>query len=178
MGGTKTASLLGVALGATLLFGASASAGDTAEDALIPARQAAFRLSGTVFGGMKPAIDRGDDVKTLVPAARSLTAWARALSGLFPRAAVALEPRHFRQCGAIKPVLQKQRQLMRKQLTDWLPWQLRAISRALLRNGRLCGKTASPAMTAIMCRYRNTDSNKATWPREVLGGTHGSHAAR
>ena len=84
MGGTKTASLLGVALGATLLFGASASAGDTAEDALIPARQAAFRLSGTVFGGMKPAIDRGDDVKTLVPAARSLTAWARALSGLFP----------------------------------------------------------------------------------------------
>ena len=84
MRGIKAASLLGMALGAALLVGAGANAGDPAGDALIPARQAAFRLSGTVFGGMKPAIDRGDDVKTLVPAARSLTAWARALPGLFP----------------------------------------------------------------------------------------------
>jgi cytochrome c556 len=77
----RPALLVGLALGATLLV---AAGGDPAGDALIPARQAAFRLSGTVFGGMKPAIDRGDDVKTLVPAAKALAGWARALPGLFP----------------------------------------------------------------------------------------------
>ncbi|CAN5625189.1 hypothetical protein BH10PSE14_BH10PSE14_21980 [soil metagenome] len=77
----KPALLAGLVLGATLLV---AAAGDPAGDALIPARQAAFRLSGAVFGGMKPAIDRGDDVKTLVPASKALAGWARALPGLFP----------------------------------------------------------------------------------------------
>ncbi len=73
--------LAGLALGTTLLV---AAGGDPAGDAVVPARQAAFRMSGTLFGGMKPAIDRGDDVKTLVPAAKALAGWAHALPGLFP----------------------------------------------------------------------------------------------
>ena len=78
----KPALLGGLALGALLLV--AAGGGDVAGDALIPARQAAFHLSAAVFGGMKPAIDRGDDVKTLMPATKSLAAWAHALPGLFP----------------------------------------------------------------------------------------------
>lgn len=81
LGKIRPGLLIGLALGATLLV---AAAGDPAGDTLIPARQAAFRLSGTVFGGMKGAIDRGDDVKALVPATKALAGWAHALPGLFP----------------------------------------------------------------------------------------------
>jgi cytochrome c556 len=51
---------------------------------IIAGRQAAFRMSAAVFGGMKAAIDRGDDVKTQAFAARGLAGWARALPGMFP----------------------------------------------------------------------------------------------
>lgn len=81
LNGMRPRLLAGLALGATFLVAAS---GDPPGDAIVPARQAAFRMSGTLFGGMKPAIARGDDVKTLVPAAKALAGWAHALPGLFP----------------------------------------------------------------------------------------------
>lgn len=54
-------------------------------DALIAARQAAFKLSGANFGNMKAVIDAGGDVNKLGFATRALTEWAHALPGLFPR---------------------------------------------------------------------------------------------
>ena len=77
----KPALLAGLTLGAMLLV---AAGGDAAGDALVPARQAAFRLSGATFGNMKAAIDRGDDVKTLIFPAKSLAAWAHNLPAMFP----------------------------------------------------------------------------------------------
>jgi len=74
--------LAGLTLGAMLLV--AAGGGDAAGDSLVPARQAAFRLSGATFGGMKAAIDRGDDVKTLIFPAKSLAAWAHNLPAMFP----------------------------------------------------------------------------------------------
>jgi len=53
-------------------------------DQLIAARQAAFKLSGATFGGMKATIDGGGDVTKLGFGARALSEWARALPGLFP----------------------------------------------------------------------------------------------
>ena len=53
-------------------------------DALIAGRQAAFKLSGATFGGMKATIDAGGDVTKLGFAAKALTDWAHALPGLFP----------------------------------------------------------------------------------------------
>ena len=78
----KPALLAGLTLGATLLV--AAGGGDAAGDSLVPARQAAFRLSGATFGGMKGAIDRGDDLKTLMFPAKSLAAWAHNLPAMFP----------------------------------------------------------------------------------------------
>ena len=78
----KITALAGLTLGAMLLV--AAGGGDAAGDSLVPARQAAFRLSGATFGGMKAAIDRGDDMKTLIFPARSLAAWAHNLPAMFP----------------------------------------------------------------------------------------------
>jgi len=78
----KPALLAGLVFGATLLV--AAGGGDAAGDTLVPARQAAFRLSGATFGSMKAAIDRGDDLKTLVFPAKSLAAWAHSLPAMFP----------------------------------------------------------------------------------------------
>lgn len=81
--------ILGLA-GATLLFGAAlASASDTppaATDAgaAIAGRQAAFRMSGALFNGMKATVERGDDVTAQAFAARALNAWAKAIPGMFP----------------------------------------------------------------------------------------------
>src|SRR3569833_1177984 len=61
-----------------------AGGGDATGDSLVPARQAAFRLSGATFGGMKAAIDRGDDMKTLMFPAKSLAARAHTLPAMFP----------------------------------------------------------------------------------------------
>jgi cytochrome c556 len=78
----KPVLLAGLTLGAMLLV--AAGGGDSAGDSLVPARQAAFRLSGATFGSMKAAIDRGDDLKTLVFPAKSLAAWAHSLPAMFP----------------------------------------------------------------------------------------------
>ncbi|WP_299427820.1 cytochrome c [Sphingomonas bacterium] len=53
-------------------------------DALIAGRQAAFKLSGATFGGMKAVIDAGGDVTKLGFGAKALSDWAHALPGMFP----------------------------------------------------------------------------------------------
>lgn len=78
----KPVLLAGLTLGATLLV--AAGSGNSAGNSLVPARQAAFRLSGATFGGMKAAIDRGDDLKTLLSPAKALAAWAHNLPAMFP----------------------------------------------------------------------------------------------
>lgn len=78
----KPALLAGLLISASLLV--AAGGGDATGDSLVPARQAAFRLSGATFGGMKAAIDRGDDMKTLMFPAKSLAAWAHNLPAMFP----------------------------------------------------------------------------------------------
>lgn len=51
---------------------------------IVAARQAAFGLSGSVFGGMKGAVDAGADVKPLAGGARNLVRWAKAMPSMFP----------------------------------------------------------------------------------------------
>lgn len=76
--------------GAALLLGsamASARGSHAVADPqseIISGRKAAFLMSGALFGSIKGAIDRGDDVKTQAFAARSLARWAAALPGMFP----------------------------------------------------------------------------------------------
>ncbi len=75
--------------GAALLLGtavASASGKPVAADAgsAIAGRQAAFRMSGALFNGMKGIVERGDDVAGQAFAARSLAGWAKAIPGMFP----------------------------------------------------------------------------------------------
>lgn len=53
-------------------------------DALVAARQAAFRLNLASFLTIKAAIARGDDVKTLALPSGAIAGWGRALPGLFP----------------------------------------------------------------------------------------------
>lgn len=52
---------------------------------IVEGRQATFLLSGALFGTMKGAIDRGEDVKGQAFAARSIARWAKALPGMFPK---------------------------------------------------------------------------------------------
>jgi len=78
----KPALLAGLILAAGVLV--AAGGGDAAGDSLVPARQAAFRLSGATFGGIKGAIDRGDDLKTLASPTKALAAWAHNLPAMFP----------------------------------------------------------------------------------------------
>ncbi len=51
---------------------------------IVSARQAAFGLSSVVFGGMRPVIDAGGDVKPLTRGARMMARWARAMPVMFP----------------------------------------------------------------------------------------------
>jgi cytochrome c556 len=51
---------------------------------IVKGRQAGMRLSAALMGGIKGAIDRGDDVKTQAFAAGSIANWAAAIPGLFP----------------------------------------------------------------------------------------------
>ena len=51
---------------------------------IVAARQATYGLSSVVFGGMRPAIDAGGDVKPMTRGARMLARWARAMPALFP----------------------------------------------------------------------------------------------
>ena len=80
----RTMSAIGLLVSAGLLTATVASRRSDA-DALIAARQAAFKLSGATFGGMKATIDAGGDVTKLAFSARALTDWAHAMPGLFPR---------------------------------------------------------------------------------------------
>ena len=51
---------------------------------IVSARQAAFGLSSVVFGGMRPVMDAGGDVKPLTRGARMMARWARSMPVLFP----------------------------------------------------------------------------------------------
>ena len=76
---------LGTAV-AALAVAAAHGADDAAptREQLIAARQAAFDMSAASVGGIKAALARGDDVKTLGFAAGGVAKWAHALPGLFP----------------------------------------------------------------------------------------------
>ncbi|MBS0480461.1 MAG: cytochrome c [Proteobacteria bacterium] len=80
---TRTASAIGLLLAAGILSAAASSRRGDA-DQLIAGRQAAFKLSGATFGGMKAVIDAEGDVTRLGGAAKALTDWAHALPGMFP----------------------------------------------------------------------------------------------
>ncbi|MCW3847937.1 cytochrome c [Sphingomonas sp. LB-2] len=79
-----------IALAASgLLLASVAASANGAHPAADPAgivkgRQAGMRMSGAIMGGIKGAIDRGDDVKTQAFAARSIAGWAAAVPGMFP----------------------------------------------------------------------------------------------
>jgi cytochrome c556 len=51
---------------------------------IIAGRQAAFGLSSVVYGGMRPTIEAGGDVKPLTRGAKMLARWAKAMPALFP----------------------------------------------------------------------------------------------
>lgn len=72
-----------LALFATAAAGAGKPAPSDPVD-LVKGRQAAMRMSGALTGGIKGAIDRGDDVKTQAFAANALASWAAAIPGMFP----------------------------------------------------------------------------------------------
>ena len=74
------------AIGAAALAQAPAAAREPGIDAaaVIRARQSAYMLSAATFGGMKPVIDAGGDVKPLAFGAKALARWARTLPTLFP----------------------------------------------------------------------------------------------
>jgi len=81
---TRTMSAIGLLLAAGVLTAAVAARRDDA-DQLIAGRQAAFKLSGATFGGIKATIDAGGDVTKLAFSAKALADWAHALPGMFPR---------------------------------------------------------------------------------------------
>lgn len=76
---------------ATLGLGAAAiarPADDTAvatdHAPVVQARQAGFRLTVAAFLGIKGAIARGDDVKTLALPAGAIAGWGKAIPAMFP----------------------------------------------------------------------------------------------
>lgn len=82
-----------MALAASLILfaGAAASASGGATKAAAPdlsgvvkGRQAGMKMSGAIMASIKAALDRGDDVKTLVGPSRTLSGWAASIPGLFP----------------------------------------------------------------------------------------------
>ena len=77
---------IALAASAILLAGTAASGTHPAADpsGIVKGRQAGMRMSGAIMGGIKGAIDRGDDVKTQAFAARSLAGWAASIPGMFP----------------------------------------------------------------------------------------------
>ncbi|WP_404335033.1 c-type cytochrome [Sphingomonas sp. MMS12-HWE2-04] len=78
-------------IGAGALFFASAGGAAVAQQKpaspasdVIAGRQAAFRMSGALFNGLRTAAAAGGDVSTQVFAARALSGWAKAIPGMFP----------------------------------------------------------------------------------------------
>lgn len=63
---------------------ALASAASPSPQQIVAARQAALHLSAAAMGAMKGAVDRGDDPRGQVFAARGVVKWARALPSTFP----------------------------------------------------------------------------------------------
>lgn len=82
--------LLAAALAAIPLTAAAQTAapGLTPEQ-LVAARQSVMFLSGGDLAAMKAAAEAGGDVKQLVPSARSLARWGRALPTMFPAGSTA-----------------------------------------------------------------------------------------
>jgi cytochrome c556 len=79
---------------AATVFAGSAVAANrvAAPDAVadtVAGRQAAFRMSGALFGGMRAASGAGGDVKAQAFAARALAGWAKAIPGMFPAGSAA-----------------------------------------------------------------------------------------
>lgn len=81
---------LGV-IGAAGLFFASAGASAVEQQKPAPAggdviagRQAAFRMSGALFNGLRAAAAAGGDVSGQAFPARALASWAKAIPGMFP----------------------------------------------------------------------------------------------
>lgn len=52
---------------------------------IIAGRKAGMLMSASSIGGMKAALDRGDDPKSLTFAATGLAAWGKATGGQFPK---------------------------------------------------------------------------------------------
>ena len=80
-----------LALAASMILFAGAAASANMQPApgadpsgIVKGRQAGMRMSGAVMGSIKGALDRGDDVKTLVFPAKSLAGWAGSIPGMFP----------------------------------------------------------------------------------------------
>ena len=70
-----------------LLVSVAASANGAAPaDAtgVIKGRESGMLMSAALMGSLKGAIDRGDEVKPLAFAARSISNWAAAIPGMFP----------------------------------------------------------------------------------------------
>ena len=80
----KPTLMVAVALAAGLVGLARADAPTPTAPDIVAGRQAGFGLSSVVFGGMRPVIDGGGDVKPLTRNARMLARWARAIPALFP----------------------------------------------------------------------------------------------
>jgi cytochrome c556 len=100
MDGSGRLAMRWTALAALLLAGcvrhpppeAAAATVSPTPQQLVAARQAAFHLSGAAMGGMKAAIDRGDEPKSQAYAARGVAKWARALPTMFPPATEGIGP--------------------------------------------------------------------------------------
>ena len=77
---------LALALGASSLAYAQAYAQSVTvkPDDIIAARQAGYDLVASTFGGMKPVVEGGQDVKPLTDASKALASWGRAIPTLFP----------------------------------------------------------------------------------------------
>lgn len=80
--GASVAATAGAATKPAPAPAATAHAADHAP--VVAARQAAFKLSAAAFLGIKAAIPRGDDVKTLAFPARALAGWAKSIPAMFP----------------------------------------------------------------------------------------------
>jgi len=68
--------------GAAMLPAAAQQAGSA--DAIIAGRQAAYDLMAGNGAAMKATVDGGLAVKPLLPGAKGMAAWARAIPGMFP----------------------------------------------------------------------------------------------
>jgi len=85
-----------VILAAALVTAASMAVAQTPAKApsaaeLVAARQAGFKLMAASYVGLKAAIARGDDVKSLAFPAGTIAGWGKALPGLFPAGSTTTE---------------------------------------------------------------------------------------